>query len=362
LVAHLYAAADPPLRTRLLACLLRPLGSLGLAATAAGAFAGLLQRSGAAAIPAALEDASRFSHDQIAELARFVEQVSPAALQQFAGLIADNPVGVAAFAASATMLLLRALRVSTPVASVPSRTSENEAGCVADGGEPRGWSLSSMRLLLVEDDTMIGESVLDLLRAEHYAVDWVKDGEMADTALRTQAYDLVLLDLGLPRRDGLSVLRSLRLRKDRVPVLIATARDSVQQRIEGLDAGADDYVLKPYDLDELLARIRALLRRAAGRAEPVYEHRGVSINPATREVTVSGHAVVLSAREWAVLEPLLARPGMVLSRAQLEEKLYGWKDEVSSNAVEVYIHGLRKKLGAELIQNVRGVGYMVPRD
>ena len=218
-----------------------------------------------------------------------------------------------------------------------------------------------MRLLLVEDDTMIGESVLDLLRAEHYAVDWVKDGEMADTALRTQTYDLVLLDLGLPRRDGLTVLRSMRSRKERIPVLIATARDSVQQRIEGLDAGADDYVLKPYDLDELLARIRALLRRAAGRAEPVYEHKGVSVNPATREVTVGDQPVVLSAREWAVLEPLLARPGMVLSRAQLEEKLYGWKDEISSNAVEVYIHGLRKKLGAELIQNVRGVGYMVPR-
>ena len=218
-----------------------------------------------------------------------------------------------------------------------------------------------MRLLLVEDDTMIGESVLDLLRAEHYAVDWVKDGEMADTALRSQTYDLVLLDLGLPRRDGLTVLRSMRSRKERIPVLIATARDSVQQRIEGLDAGADDYVLKPYDLDELLARIRALLRRAAGRAEPVYEHKGVSVNPATREVTVGDQPVVLSAREWAVLEPLLARPGMVLSRAQLEEKLYGWKDEISSNAVEVYIHGLRKKLGAELIQNVRGVGYMVPR-
>jgi two-component system OmpR family response regulator len=135
----------------------------------------------------------------------------------------------------------------------------------------------------------------------------------------------------------------------------------VQQRIEGLDAGADDYVLKPYDLDELLARIRALLRRAAGRAEPVYEHMGVSINPATREVAVNGEPVVLSAREWAVLEPLLARPGMVLSRAQLEEKLYGWKDEISSNAVEVYVHGLRKKLGAELIRNVRGVGYMVPK-
>lgn len=219
-----------------------------------------------------------------------------------------------------------------------------------------------MRLLLVEDDTMIGESVLDLLRAEHYAVDWVKDGEMADTALRTQTYDLVLLDLGLPRRDGLTVLRSMRARKERIPVLIATARDGVQQRIEGLDAGADDYVLKPYDLDELLARIRALLRRAAGRAEPVYEHKGITINPATREVTVGGQPVVLSAREWAVLEPLLARPGLVLSRAQLEEKLYGWKDEISSNAVEVYIHGLRKKLGADLIQNVRGVGYMVPRD
>lgn len=218
-----------------------------------------------------------------------------------------------------------------------------------------------MRLLLVEDDTMIGEAVLDLLRAEHYAVDWVRDGDMAAIAAQAETYDLVLLDLGLPRRDGLAVLRELRARKNRVPVLIATARDSVQQRVEGLDAGADDYILKPYDLDELLARIRALLRRAAGRAEPVYEHLGVSINTATREVTAQGEPVVLSAREWAVLEPLIARPGRVLSRAQLEEKLYGWKDDVSSNAVEVYIHGVRKKLGASLIQNVRGVGYMVPK-
>ncbi|WP_029000896.1 response regulator [Azohydromonas australica] len=218
-----------------------------------------------------------------------------------------------------------------------------------------------MRLLLVEDDTMIGEAVLDLLRAEHYAVDWVKDGEMAETALHTQAYDLLLLDLGLPRRDGLEVLRSLRARKDRTPVLVTTARDAVAQRIEGLDAGADDYVLKPYDLDELLARIRALLRRAAGRAEPVYEHRGVSLNPATREASVGSQPVVLSAREWAVLEPLIARPGMVLSRSQLEEKLYGWRDGISSNAVEVYIHGLRKKLGADTILNVRGLGYMVPK-
>jgi DNA-binding response OmpR family regulator len=217
-----------------------------------------------------------------------------------------------------------------------------------------------MRLLLVEDDAMIGEAVLDLLRAEHYAVDWVRDGEMADTATLTQTYDLILLDLGLPRRDGLEVLQAWRARKLRTPVLIATARDSVAQRVQGLDAGADDYILKPYDLDELLARIRALIRRADGRAEPTYEYKGVSINPATREVRVQGEPVVLSGREWSVLEPLLARPGRVLSRSQLEDKLYGWKDEVSSNAIEVYIHGLRKKLGAELIQNVRGVGYMVP--
>ena len=217
-----------------------------------------------------------------------------------------------------------------------------------------------MRLLLVEDDPMIGEAVLELLRGERYAVDWVRDGDMADTALRSKAYDLVLLDLGLPRRDGLDVLRALRARRDRTPVLIATARDAVAQRVQGLDAGADDYVLKPYALDELLARIRALLRRAAGRAEPVYEHQGVSIDTVTREVRVHGQPVVLSAREWAVLEALLARPGRVLSRAQLEDKLYAWKDGISSNAVEVYIHGLRKKLGNELIQNVRGVGYLVP--
>lgn len=218
-----------------------------------------------------------------------------------------------------------------------------------------------MRLLLVEDDRMIGEAVLELLRANHYAVDWVRDGAMAETAVTSNEYDLVLLDLGLPRKDGLEVLRELRARKLRIPVLIATARDAVAERVAGLDAGADDYVVKPYDLDELLARIRALVRRAAGRAEPIYEYRGVSIRPDTREVTVAGQAVILSAREWAVLEPLLARPGMILSRAQLEEKLFCWKDEVTSNAVEVYIHGLRKKLGAELIQNVRGVGYLVPK-
>ena len=218
-----------------------------------------------------------------------------------------------------------------------------------------------MRVLLVEDDAMIGEAVQGALKDAAYAADWVKNGQTALTTLGCQHYDLVLLDLGLPRRDGLEVLRSLRARKNRTPVLVATARDGVAQRIAGLDAGADDYVLKPYDLDELLARIRALLRRAAGRAEPVYEHQGVAMDPARREATVQGVPVPLSAREWAVLEALLARPGSVLSRAQLEEKLYGWGDEINSNAVEVYIHGLRKKLGAETIVNVRGVGYMVPK-
>ena len=219
-----------------------------------------------------------------------------------------------------------------------------------------------MRLLLVEDDAMIGEAVLQVLRDQHYAVDWVRDGAMADEALKSEQYDLLLLDLGLPKRDGLEVLRALRRRRSTVPVLIATARDGVADRIAGLDAGADDYVVKPYDTDELLARVRALLRRSAGRGEPVFEHKGVSLNPATREATVDGQPVSLSAREWAVLEPLLARPGAVLSRAQLEEKLYSWKDDISSNAVEVYIHNVRKKLGNELIQTVRGLGYVVPKE
>jgi len=209
---------------------------------------------------------------------------------------------------------------------------------------------------------MIGETVVDVLRAEHFAVDWIKDGVSAQAVLRTQAYDLLLLDLALPGKDGLEVLRSLRAAKSRIPVLVATARDSIEQRIAGLDAGADDYILKPYDLGELLARVRALLRRAAGRAEPVYEHMGVTINPATREVTVNGRPVLISSREWAVLEPLIARPGAVLSRAQLEEKIFGFDDSIASNAVEVYVHGLRKKLGANLIQNVRGLGYLVPRE
>ena len=218
-----------------------------------------------------------------------------------------------------------------------------------------------MRILLVEDDLMIGESVLEALCAEGYSTDWVKDGEAADSAAISCAYDLMILDLGLPGRDGLEVLRRLRGRKQALPVIITTARDAVDQRISGLDSGADDYLLKPYDLEELLARIRANLRRATGQVESVYEFKNVVINPSTREVQVDGRPVLLTAREWAVLEPLLARPGTILSRSQLEGKLYGWQDDPASNAVEVYIHGLRRKLGADLIQNVRGVGYLIPR-
>lgn len=225
-----------------------------------------------------------------------------------------------------------------------------------------------MRLLLVEDDTMIGETVRDVLRAENFAVDWVRDGDTADTVLASEQFDLVLLDLGLPRLDGVQVLRRLRARKNVTPVLIVTARDAVQDRVAGLDAGADDYVLKPYDLDELLARIRALIRRSAGQADSVREIHGLRLNPITHEAHRIGSAgqadtpITLSAREWAVLEVLMARPGIVYSRTQIEDKLYGWKDEISSNAVEVYIHGLRKKLGNAVIETVRGLGYMMPSE
>lgn len=219
-----------------------------------------------------------------------------------------------------------------------------------------------MRVLLVEDDRMIGQSMLDALRAAHYAADWVRDGTAADAALRGQPYDAVILDLGLPGRSGLEVLKAVRGRGMHVPVLVATARDAVSDRIAGLDAGADDYVVKPFDLSEILARLRALIRRSAGRSAPLLQHRGVSLNPTTREASVQGRPVSLSAREWAVLEPMLLRPGVVFSRTQLEEKLYGWKEDISSNAVEVYIHGVRKKLGADLIQTVRGLGYVVPRE
>jgi len=219
-----------------------------------------------------------------------------------------------------------------------------------------------MRLLLVEDDPMIGEALVELLHREHYAVDWVRDGIAANGALVSTPYDLVILDLGLPKRDGLSVLRALRERRNRVPVLVTTARDALEDRVAGLDAGADDYVLKPFEFDELLARIRALIRRTAGRAQTSYTRGGTVLDPVARTARVDGKEVTLSAREWAVLEPLLLRPGATLSRQQLEEKLYGWGESVNSNAVEVYVHGIRKKLGADFIRNVRGLGYLVPRE
>jgi len=216
-----------------------------------------------------------------------------------------------------------------------------------------------MRLLLVEDDRMIGESLRSALRLEGYAVDWVRDAAAAQSTLASERFDLLLLDLGLPKGDGLDVLRSLRDRNDATPTIVLTARDGLGDRVVGLDAGADDYLVKPFELDELNARIRAVLRRHSGRAQPVLTHGGVTLDPATRQVSKDGHPVLLSAREFAVLEALMVRPGALLSRAQLEDRLYGWGEEIESNAVSVYIHQLRRKLGADFIQNVRGVGYFV---
>jgi two-component system response regulator QseB len=218
-----------------------------------------------------------------------------------------------------------------------------------------------MRLLLAEDDTMIGTSVQQGLQQDGFTVDWLRDGRAAELALENDVYDVLLLDLGLPRKVGLDVLRTLRQRGNRMPVLILTARDAVADRVRGLDAGADDYLVKPFDLDELAARVRALVRRQSGRAEPIIQVGGLTLNPATHEATLHGKPIALSAREFALLQAFLNRPGSVLSREQLEEKIYGWGKEIESNAIEVYIHSLRKKLGPEFIKNVRGVGYMVPR-
>jgi DNA-binding response OmpR family regulator len=226
-----------------------------------------------------------------------------------------------------------------------------------------------MRLLLVEDDRMIGEGLRSALRLEAYAVDWVRDVAAAQATLASERFDLVLLDLGLPAGgpladnaqggNGLDVLRAMRARGDTTPVIVLTARDARGDRVAGLDAGADDYIVKPFELDELNARIRAVLRRHSGRAQPLLAHAGVTLDPATRQVTHGGVPVLLSAREFAVLEALMLRPGALLSRAQLEDRLYGWGEEIESNAVSVYIHQLRRKLGANFIRNVRGVGYFV---
>lgn len=217
-----------------------------------------------------------------------------------------------------------------------------------------------MRLLLVEDDPMIGASIQRGLKPAGYGVDWVRDGAAAELALLDGVHDLILLDLGLPKKTGLDLLAGLRKKGVATPVLVITARDAVADRVKGLDAGADDYLVKPFDLDELSARIRALLRRQGGRASPVIEVGGLSLNPATHEVMLEGAPVTLSRREFALLHALMEQPGIPLSRPQLEERIYGWDEEIESNAVEVYIHALRRKIGIERIRNVRGVGYMVP--
>ena len=208
---------------------------------------------------------------------------------------------------------------------------------------------------------MIGQGLHTALRQASFAVDWMRDGKSAGAALQSSHFDLVLLDLGLPHRDGIDVLRELRKRGNSTPVIILTARDEIQHRIAGLDAGADDYIVKPFDLDEVTARMRSVLRRAAGRGDPGIQHGDLHLDPVTRTVEREGKPVPLSGHEYAVLEALLQRAGAVLSRAQLEDRLYGWDEQIGSNAVEVYIHGLRRKLGSGAIRTLRGVGYFVPK-
>lgn len=206
---------------------------------------------------------------------------------------------------------------------------------------------------------MIGEAIRAGLRRDGFTVDWVRDAAAAASVLATEPFDVLLLDLGLPGTDGITLLKSLRARGVTLPVLIVTARDAIAARVAGLDAGADDYLIKPFDLEELAARIRALLRRKSGRSVGELTHLGVVLDPAAHRVTQDGTEIALSPREFALLELLLERPGSILSRAQIEERLYGWGEEVESNAVEVHIHGLRRKLGAQFILTVRGVGYRV---
>ena len=220
-------------------------------------------------------------------------------------------------------------------------------------------AVPTMRLLLAEDDPMIGEAVRTGLARHGFVVDWARDGAEAERALELGAHEVMLLDLGLPHRAGMDILRGLRRRGSPLPVVVMTARDAVGDRVAGLDAGADDYVVKPFELEELAARIRAVLRRRAGRASPVIEHRGVTLDPATHEVRRDGRAIELSPREFALLHALLEHPGRILSRTQLEERLYGWDSAVGSNVVEVHVHSLRRKLGADFVGNVRGVGYRV---
>lgn len=217
-----------------------------------------------------------------------------------------------------------------------------------------------MKILLVEDDRMIGWGLRRGLCDEGFTVDWLDDGDAAVVVCSENSYDAAILDLGLPNRDGIKVLAELRHQGNTLPIVVLTARESVADRIKGLNAGADDYLCKPFDFDELVARLRAVMRRRSGQATPVLEYREVSLNPMTRRVAFKGRLVPLSAKEFSLLEIFLQRLGVVLTREQLRNKLYGWEDDVESNTVEVYIHALRRKLGHEYIENVRSVGYRMP--
>lgn len=219
-----------------------------------------------------------------------------------------------------------------------------------------------MRLLLIEDDVMVGRALVDALSHEGCAVDWITDGQAAEPAMVNTAYVAILLDLGLPRRSGLALLRGARARDVRTPILIVTARDAVADRIEGLDSGADDYILKPFEVGELQARLRAVLRRRAGHADALIGTTRLQLDLNSREALFEGDRVTLTAREFSLLRALLERPGAILSREQLEERLYGWDASVTSNVVEFVIHGLRKRLHADAIRNVRGLGWLVPKD
>lgn len=218
-----------------------------------------------------------------------------------------------------------------------------------------------MRILLIEDDRMIGEAVSVALHDAAYAVDWVQDGESALRTLANEEHQAVLLDLGLPQQDGMEVLAKLRAGGKKLPVIIVTARDAVEDRIKGLDLGADDYLVKPFDVSELLARLRAIIRRQGGQAAPVLTNGKVSLDPSSHEACFYGITELLSAREFSLLHALLLRPGTILTRTELEERIYGWNEEVESNAVDFLIHGVRRKLGATVIKNVRGAGWMVEK-
>jgi two-component system OmpR family response regulator/two-component system response regulator QseB len=218
-----------------------------------------------------------------------------------------------------------------------------------------------MRVLLVEDDPQLGDGLAAGMRQSGFAVDWLKDGISADAALKTENFDLMVLDLGLPRLSGMDLLRRLRARQQMLPVLILTARDALSDKVAGLDAGADDYLIKPIDLDELAARLRALARRSGGRAVPKLCHGELEIDPATHQIMLAGERVELGSREFAILQALLENVGHVMTRSQLEASIYGWSEEPDSNAIEVHIHHLRRKLGAELIKTLRGVGYLIEK-